>query len=121
PAVRASIERFMDLIRDEPWVFGIPLDNEQEFMAGVGLQLREVLLIGGPESVARYLTRADGSLVGAEATARADALRQAAMARAAESMAPGQKERIAAAIREQERQNAYRIAEAEVTGNQRAS
>lgn len=116
PAARATMQRFMDLIRDEPWVFGVPLDGEQEFLAKVGLALREMLTIGGPESIARYLTRADGSIVGAEAAARADALRQDAMARAAGSLTPGQREKIEAGIREQERQGAYRIAEAAVAG-----
>jgi len=114
PAARPSMERFVELIRDEPWVFGIPLDSEREFMAGVGLELCEMLTIGGPESVTRYLTRADGTVIGAESMARADALREAAMARAAEAMAPGQREKIEAVIREQARHNAYRIAEAAV-------
>lgn len=116
PAARPSMERFVELIRDEPWVFGIPLDTEREFLAGTGLELGEMLTIGGPESVARYLTRPDGTTIGAESTARADALREAALARAAEAMAPGQRERIAAVMREQARQNAYRIAEAAVPG-----
>lgn len=116
PAARATMQRFMDLINDEPWVFGVPLDGEQQFMADAGLELREMLVIGGPESIARYLTRKDGTVVGAEATARADALRQGAMARVAESLTPGQREKIEARIREQERQSAYRIAEAVVAG-----
>jgi methyltransferase (TIGR00027 family) len=114
PAARPSVERFLDLVRDEPWVFGIPLDGEKDFLAGVGLDLREMLTIGGPESVARYLTRADGTVMGAEGTARAEAMRKAVIAKMVESMGTDQREMIEARMREQERQNAYRIAEAVV-------
>ncbi len=61
PASRPPIERFMNMIRHEPWVFGMPLDGEREFLAGLGLQLRELLTVGSEESVRRYLTRADGT------------------------------------------------------------
>jgi hypothetical protein len=60
-AARSFLERFLNLIRDEPWVFGLPLGGEREFLGEFGLELRECLTIGGAESVERYLTRADGS------------------------------------------------------------
>ena len=80
----------------------------------MGLDLREMLTIGGPESVARYLTRADGTVIGAEGTARAEAVSKAAIAQMVEAMGPDQRDMIEARMREQARQNAYRIAEAVV-------
>ena len=68
-ASKPFVQRFLDLIRDEPWVFGLPVGGEREFLAECGLELRELLTVGGPESVDRYLTRADGTRVGEEAIA----------------------------------------------------
>jgi hypothetical protein len=102
------------LIRDEPWVFGVPVGGETEFLADLGLELREALTIGSEESARRYLTRTDGTTVGAEAHARAEALRKAAQAMAAEQMSPEQRGKIEEWVREQARENAYRIAEAAV-------
>ncbi|HYP79100.1 MAG TPA: hypothetical protein VEQ17_02325, partial [Steroidobacteraceae bacterium] len=73
----------------------------------------EMVTIGSEESVRRYLTRADGTTMGAEAYAKAEVFRR----RMQEQMAaldPEQRERAEAAMREQVRQNAYRIAEAVV-------
>jgi len=114
PANRPPIERFMNMIRHEPWVFGMPLDGEHEFLAGLGLQLRELLTVGSEESVRRYLTRADGTTLGAEAQARAEALRRLVQERMVATMEPAQREMAETAMREQARQNAYRIAEAVV-------
>jgi methyltransferase (TIGR00027 family) len=111
---RPPLERFLDMIKDEPWLFGIVVGREQEFLAEVGLELREMLTIGSEEAAARYLTKADGTTVGAEAHQRAEAMRKAAMTRAAEHMGAAQREQIEARVREQQRQNAYRIAEAAV-------
>ena len=58
---RPFLQRFLDLIKDEPWVFGIPLGSEAEFLGEFGLDVREVLTIGGPESIARYLTKANST------------------------------------------------------------
>jgi methyltransferase (TIGR00027 family) len=116
PASRPPIERFMNMIRHEPWLFGIALGGEQEFLASVGLRLRELLTVGSEESVRRHLTRADGSTLGAEAQARSDALARLVQERMVANMDPAQREKAAAAMREQARQNAYRIAEA-VVGN----
>jgi methyltransferase (TIGR00027 family) len=75
PPARPSIERFLDMIRNEPWVFGIPMDTEKDFLAEVGLELREMLTVGSEESVRRYLTRADGTTMGAEIHAKTEAMR----------------------------------------------
>lgn len=111
PAARPSFEKFLNMIRNEPWVFGIPMGTEQEFLAGVGLELREMLTVGSEESVRRYLTRADGTTMGAAAHAKAEAMR-AAMLERMTGLDAAQRERAISAMREQARQNAYRIAEA---------
>jgi methyltransferase (TIGR00027 family) len=115
PQARASVEKFMNMIRNEPWVFGIPMDTEKEFLARVGLELREMLTIGSEESAKRYLTRADGTTMGAEAYGRAVAMRTAMHEKMTANMEPAQREQTLAAMREQMRQNVYRIAEACVT------
>jgi hypothetical protein len=56
------------LIRDEPRLSGIPLDEEKSFPADLGLDLREMLTIGG-----EYLTRTDGTVVGDAALTRVNA------------------------------------------------
>ena len=117
PPARASLERFLNVIRLEPWVFGIPLGSEREFLMGLGLALRRLLTIGSEESVRRYLTRADGTTVGAEAHARAEALRSSMQQRMTAALDPAQRERAEAAIHEQARQSAYQIAEAGTLGD----
>lgn len=115
-SVRLSVQRFLNMIRDEPWVFGIPLDAERDFLAGLGLELGEILTIGSEESIARYLTRADGTTIGAEAHEKSLALRRSLQERALGALGAEQRARIEATMREQARQNAYRIAEAMVEG-----
>jgi methyltransferase (TIGR00027 family) len=112
PPARPQFERFLDLIRNEPWVFGIPLDTEQEFLASLGLQLGEMLTVGSEESVKRYLTRADGTTMGAGALERAEAFRRRMQEQMVAAMDPALRAQAEAAMREQARQNAYRIAEA---------
>src|SRR5690606_13489160 len=112
PPARRSLERFLSMIRDEPWLFGFPIDGTEGFLAELGLELCELLTIGSEESVERYLTRADGTTVGAEAHAKAEALREAALAMTAERMGPEQRQKMEDWAREQQRQTAYRIAEA---------
>jgi O-methyltransferase involved in polyketide biosynthesis len=112
PAARPTIERLLETIRNEPWVFGIPLDTEQEFLADLGLQLREMQTIGSQESVKRYLTRADGTTMGAETHERAEAFRKRVQEQMLAAMDPAQRPQAQSAMREQARQNAYRIAEA---------
>jgi len=114
PPARASIERFLDLIRLEPWVFGIPLGSESEFLDGLGLELRELLTIGSEESVRRYLTRADGTTVGAETHARGEAMRRSMQSQMIATLDPEKRAQAEAVMREQERQHAYRIAEISV-------
>lgn len=88
--MKPFVERFLNLIEDEPWLFGFPLGGEEQYLGELGLELREVLTIGGEESVKRYLTRSDGTQIGAEALAAA-AARFAESARAAgHSVSPEQ-------------------------------
>lgn len=49
----------------EPWVFGVPDGAEKEFFVGVGLEPREFFPAFGPESIKRYLTKPDGTILGA--------------------------------------------------------
>ena len=116
PAARPGLERFLNMTRNEPWVFGFTVGREQEWLAELQLELAELLTIGSEESIRRYLTKADGTTVGAEGHAKAEALRKAAHARIVAQMPADQQSMIAERLREQERQNAYRIAEAAVGG-----
>jgi methyltransferase (TIGR00027 family) len=109
---RPPFERILKMIEHEPWVFGIPLDTEREFLSGLGLELDEMLTIGGEESVKRYLTRADGTTMGAEAHERAEAFRRKMQQQMIAAMDPAQQKYAEVAMREQARQNAYRIVEA---------
>ena len=52
----------------EAQMFGFPDGMTVEFLRSVGLELRENLPRGSPESVMRYLTRRDGTLMGDLAT-----------------------------------------------------
>ena len=106
------MQRFLDLIRDEPWVFGIPAGGEREYLSACGLDLREALTVGDEESARRYLTKADGSQVGGDALKAA----MARMVRAqGEQPAPtGGEPMTPERIREQRRLMAYRLAEAVV-------
>jgi methyltransferase (TIGR00027 family) len=114
PVARPTFERFLSMVRDEPWLFGFPVRAEKEALAEHGLELRELLTIGSEKSVRRYLTRADGTEVGGGGQAKAEALRKAAQARMAEHLAPEQRQQMEERMRDQERQMAYRIAEAVV-------
>jgi len=101
------LQRFLDLIKDEPWIFGLPVGGEREFLSELGLELREAFMIGGEESLKRYLTRADGTQVGAQALAEGMA-RMAERAQAAGQQMPPQR------TTEQQRLMAYQLAEAVV-------
>jgi hypothetical protein len=111
-AARASMERFLDMIRDEPWLFGIPLDEEKSFLASLGLELGELVTIGDEASAARYLTRSDGTVVGGTAMIRAQAMRKAAIDQMVGQADPSQRAMIEERMKTQARQMAYRIAEA---------
>ena len=60
-AARSAIERIRRLTAGEPWIFGVPDIGEEEFLRKQGLELREALPLGGPETQKRYLTRGDGT------------------------------------------------------------
>jgi len=106
-AAKPFVERFLNLTRHEPWIFGFPVGGEREFLGEVGLDLREAFTIGGEDSLKRYLTRADGSQLGAEAIA-------AGMARMAAQAASQGSQPIPERTREQQRLMAYQLAEAVV-------
>jgi methyltransferase (TIGR00027 family) len=107
------VQRFLDLIKDEPWVFGIPAGGEQTFLSECGLELREAMTIGGPESIARYATKADGTQIGAEAIA-AGMARMAERAREAGPSSPEARAVDPERMRQQQRTMAYQLAEAVV-------
>jgi methyltransferase (TIGR00027 family) len=112
-SAKPFLERFLDLIKDEPWVFGIPLGTVHEFLGEFHLDVRELLAIGGPDSIARYLTKADGTQVGGKALAEAMTRMAAQTAKDAESM-PAEHRMTPERIREQQRQMAYQLVEAVV-------
>jgi methyltransferase (TIGR00027 family) len=60
-AAKRAISRLQRLEAGEPWIFGVPDTGEREFLAKLGLELREALPLGGEESFKRYLTRSDGT------------------------------------------------------------
>lgn len=110
--MRPAMQRFFDLIRDEPWVFGLPLSGEREFLREFGLELREALAIGGEESIRRYATRADGTPVGAAAIANAMAQMAARMKAAGQPAMP--EGATADRMRQHQPMMSYQIAEAVV-------
>jgi methyltransferase (TIGR00027 family) len=112
-AAKPFLERFLNLIKDEPWVFGLPVGGEREFLREFGLELREAFTIGGEESLKRYLTRADGTQVGAQAIAEAMA-RMRERTRNGEQSAPEGPRPSPERIRDQQRLMAYQLAEAVV-------
>ena len=112
-AQRPYLQRFLDLIKDEPWVFGLPVNGEREFLGEFGLELREAFAIGGEESLKRFVTKADGTQVGAQAIAEAMA-RLAQRAREAGASAPQTQQMPPERMREQQRLMAYQIADAVV-------
>lgn len=112
-AARPSMENFLAVFRNEPWVFWFPMDNEEEYMNKLGLTLDTLLIIDSEESVKRYLTRTDGTIIGADAYEKYEALRDS-MQIAAENMTAEQLQAFREQMKEQQRQMAYRIAEAVV-------
>ena len=60
-AAQKAFERLRKLTAGEPWIFGLPDTGEREFLAKQGLELVQLLPVGGPESMKRYLTRSDGT------------------------------------------------------------
>ena len=113
-AQKPFVQRFLDLTKNEPWVFGLPVGGEREFLRELGLDLREMFTVGGEDSAKRYLTRADGTQVGAQAIAEAMA-RMAARAREAAPTSPEVQQQMSPErMREQQRLSAYHLAEAVV-------
>jgi len=112
-SLKPYVQRFLDLIKDEPWVFGIPVGGERSFLSNVGLELREALAIGGEESIKRYATKADGTQLGAQAMAEGMA-RMAQRAREAGAASPEAQAVNRERMREQQRTMAYQLAEAVV-------
>jgi len=112
------VQRFLDLIKDEPWVFGIPVGAEKTFLNECGLELREAMTIGGPESIARYATKPDGTQIGAAAIAEGMA-RMAERARQAGPSSPEAQALSPERMREQQRTMAYQLAEAVVPTDSR--
>ena len=113
PSSKPYVDQFFELIKDEPWVFGIPVDGERAFLSDAGLDLVEVLAIGGDESLTRYATKADGTQVGAQAIAGL----MARMAQRAREMGVSSPEAQALSPerrREQQRTMAYQLATAVV-------
>ena len=51
----------------EPWVFGLPDGHEREFFISLGLEARELFPLFSQDTVKKYLTRADGTVLGAPA------------------------------------------------------
>ena len=112
-ASRPYVQRFLDVFKDEPWTFGIPVHKEREFLAEYGLELRDALMIGGEESLKRYVTKADGTQVGAQTIATAmmrirDQIQASGDAEMQARMSPER-------MQEQQRLMAYHIAEAVVS------
>ena len=110
---KPMVQRFLNLIKEEPWVFGIPAGGERAFLDDAGLELREVLTIGGDESIQRYATRADGTQLGAQVLAEGMA-RMAERAREAGPSSPEAQALSPERMREQQRLMAYQLAEAVV-------
>jgi methyltransferase (TIGR00027 family) len=111
-AWQGPLRNFLSLTRDEPWVFGLPGGGEREYLADLGLELRESFTIGGEESLARYTTRADGTQVGAETIAAAmERVRERARAAGRSIPDPASPQ-----MRDQQRLMSYQFAEAVVSG-----
>jgi len=63
-AVRPSVQRLLNLEAGEPWLSGLPDNSERDYLKDLGLEMHELLPVGGEESVKRYLTRSDGTIYG---------------------------------------------------------
>jgi len=109
-AARPFVQRFIDLTRNEPWVFGIPVDGARAFLGEFGLELREAMTIGGEDSLRRYATKADGTQVGAQAMAEA----MARMRERMQAQPAFQSQMSPERLREQQGLQAYQLAEAVV-------
>ncbi len=69
PDVRAVVAMTRRLAQTgEPWLSGIPENQEREYFALAGLHVVEVLPMGSAEAGKRYRTRRDGTIVGNQAS-----------------------------------------------------
>jgi len=59
--IRPAVQRMLSLESGEPWIFGMPPDNEEGFLNSVGLEVVEKFAISGEEARQKYLTRSDGT------------------------------------------------------------
>jgi methyltransferase (TIGR00027 family) len=114
-AAKTYANRLLSMIQDEPWQSGLPVNGEREYLRELRLTLREVLPVGGEESIKRYLTKADGTQLGAQTLADAMARMTAHLKPAGQpsdsiALPPGFAERM----REQQRMMAYQLADAVV-------
>lgn len=64
----------------EPFVFGVPDGEDGSFFGDLGLEMRQTLKIGSPESVRRYAMRGDGTYYGAHLETTFKQRREAALA-----------------------------------------
>jgi len=78
----------------EPFLFGVPDDQDREFFLDTGLELGEALKVGGLDSVRRYAMRQDGSVYGAHLEAVFRERREAAL----KAMSEEDRQRAAKAI-----------------------
>jgi len=60
---------FIQLTKNEPWIFGLPDRQEDAFLERIGLRLVKSVRFDSPEVVRKYLTRADGSVFAADVRA----------------------------------------------------
>jgi hypothetical protein len=86
------------------------VDGERAFLGEFGLELREAMTIGGEDSLRRYATKADGTQVGAQAMAEA----MARMRERMQAQPAFQSQMSPERLREQQRLQAYQLAEAVV-------
>jgi methyltransferase (TIGR00027 family) len=61
---KQAVQRFRNLTAGEPWIFGLPDQNEKAFMNDLGFDIRDILGVNSAEAIQKYLTRADGSIFG---------------------------------------------------------
>jgi methyltransferase (TIGR00027 family) len=61
--IRPALQRMLSLESGEPWIFGMPSENEAGFLNSVGLEVVQKFAISGEEAIQRYLTRSDGTAV----------------------------------------------------------
>ena len=63
-------DRWQKRYADEPWLFGFPFREERRYLEDLGFSVGEVLPVGSDDAARRYLTRANGTRVGAERPVR---------------------------------------------------